>query len=401
MGVTLISRETLRQRRVGENFATHAQLFQGTARENKAAREPVIRQEFAVPMKNAYWENSEGQQRLYSEIRKLQRRVNEAQTPSNSDLEALLGKVFIDITRRAQEQPDLTSLLATELTNLEFSETINLREIYKYTGKFETIAGTGDQVPLIEQKTGETDSLTVDIVGLGWAESLKNVLFNRLHEMSKVTQAVTDADTDYRNAQVIGQIIDATYDASQKQAADTTSDATFDVLMYNTIRKAIKKLRGLKDYRTEREIAVPSIAILCNSQNTWDLQRVINGQLTNGGATGILTTQNMQALPVQQLIEYDQGITDGYSWGGEDLSFPGVTAGTVYVLVPREYIWVANKRPLTMETGEGDVLSFAQRRMAWYRVQGEWTKVFFGSSYSGTALGSGYGAVVKTTLPSD
>jgi len=83
------------------------------------------------------------------------------------------------------------------------------------------------------------------------------------------------------------------------------------------------------------------------------------------------------------------------------LSFPGVTAGKAYLFVPREYFWVLNKRPLTMETSRGSALQLSTEERAWYRVQSEFSKIFFGSSYPGTSLGAGYGAIVEVTLPTD
>jgi hypothetical protein len=171
--------------------------------------------------------------------------------------------------------------------------------------------------------------------------------------------------------------------------------------MYNTHRKAIKKLRGLKDPLTDRPIAVPSIAILCNSQNTWDIERVIRGQLMSGGGNGLISTNNMTGLPIAQIIEYDQGITNGFSWGKKELSYPGVTAGKCYVFVPRTYGWVLNKRPLTLETGPGNVLQFSKEERAWYNVQTEFDRLLLGSSYAGTSLGAGYGAIIEVTLPTE
>ena len=171
--------------------------------------------------------------------------------------------------------------------------------------------------------------------------------------------------------------------------------------MYNTIRKGIKKLRGLKDPQTGRKIVAGQISILDNSVNTWDLQRVIGGQLTTGGANGTLTTQNLQALPIQNIIEYDQGITDGKTYGKDTLDFPGVTAGKCYLFVPLEYAFVVNKRPLTLETGKGSVLELSTEERAWYRVYAPYLKDFLGSSYAGTALGASFGAILEVTLPTD
>ena len=111
------------------------------------------------------------------------------------------------------------------------------------------------------------------------------MLYNTLHTLEKVNRAVVAADTDARNARTVGVIVGATYVASQKQAADNTANATYDAKMYNTMRKAIKLIRGLKDPLTKSKIAVPSLSLLVNSADSWDIERVINGQLGSGNGT--------------------------------------------------------------------------------------------------------------------
>lgn len=402
MAVKIINQESLAQERFRLGHTSEMNIFKGSKFENRDDKSPVTHAKpQIIKMGAEKWVGSAGYHKLRNEINVLQRRINAAQSPTSAEITALLGKMFIDYTRRAQEAPDLTSRICTEITDLSFDKTINLREIYKYRGYFDTISGANDSVPLIEQATGTTDTVDLAIYALGWKDSLANMLFNRLHTMDKVNQAVVDADTDLRNSKVIGAIVGATFVASQKQAADTTSGATYDVKMYSTFRKAIKKLRRLLDYRTTRKIATPSIAILCNSYDSWSIQRVIGGQLQTGGTTGVINSQNVQALPISEIIEYDQGINNGFAWGEKTLSFSGVTAGTCYVFVPREYAWVMNKRPLTMETSRGTALQLSTEERAWYRVQAEFLKVLLGSSYTGTELGAGYGAIVEVTLPTD
>ena len=400
--VKVINKETFNEMKVKQNRADTVTIFQGNAKNNKSASEPATHGfSVIVPMKNNNYVGSEGYIKLWNEIEGLQKKMNAAQAPSAAELEALVGKVFIDLTRRVQEAGDLTSLFVTEITDLNAPETINTKYLYDYVGKMGLIAAASDSVNLIEQKLGETDSFDLEIYAVGWKDSLKNMLFNSIHEMQKVNKAAVDSDTDRRNAAIIGEIVGATFVASQKQAADATSNSTFDYKMYNTIRKGIKKLRGLKDPQIDRLIAAGQISLLCNSVNSWDLQRVLGGQLTTGGTNGILTSQNMQALPVQNIIEYDQGITDGKGYGKDTLDFPGVTAGKCYIFVPKTYAFVVNKRPLTMETGKGSVLELSTEERSWYRVFKAYLKDFLGSSFAGTALGAGYGAIIEITLPTE
>jgi len=293
------------------------------------------------------------------------------------------------------ESPDLTSLIADEQTNFEFGEIVTVRDVSKYRGLMGTIAGTGDSVPLIEQNTGNTDTITMAAKAVGWKDSFKNMLYNKFFTMDKVVQAAVDADVDARNAATVGLIVGSTFVASQTQAAVTTA-TNLDEKTYETILAAIKLLRGLKDIQTKQKIAVPSIKILCNSADSWQIQNVIMGQLNGNGSTA--RSANRPALPIAELIEYDYGINDGFTIGKEVASFPGVTAGTIYLFVPNS-LMVATKRPLTMETGRGSVLELSTEERAWYRVQGVYSKAFLGSSYPGTAIGAGYGNIVKVTLP--
>jgi hypothetical protein len=407
--VKVINRQALIAERAENKETAPVNVFAGTMRDNLRMTSPQLVQ---FPVENATrdtalvsakgrWENSEGYAKLWQEIGERQHRiVNAAQAPAAADLAALISKVFIDITKRQMATGDYTSRVATEMTDLNFPQLVPLREIYPYRAKFQTISGANDSVPLVEQALGEEDSLSLTIKAAGWKTSLANLVYNTLHDLQKVTEAIAMADEDERNRATLGAIVGATYVASQKQAADNTANSSYDYKMYETFRKAIKLLRGLKDYRTERSIGVPSMSILCNSANTWDIERVIRGQLTVGGTTGTLTSQNLQGLPISEIIEYDQGNNNGFTWGKEVLSSPGVTAGKCYLFVPREYFWVANKRPLTLEIGAGSVLQLSQEERAWYRIQGEFSKVFFGSSYAGTGLGASYGAVVEISLPS-
>ena len=402
--LNVFDQDGLKEYRLKQKMATNVAIFSGNAAENVKGQTEIIGKELIVPMTNSVWEGSEGYAKLWSEIKDLQDKarkemaVNANQAPSATTLESLLQKVIIDITRRRQESGDLTSLVATEITDFDFPEVITLRELYDYVGEMQEISGSNDSVPLIEQALGVTDTVSMKILAIGWKDSLKNLLFNKLRDIEKANKAAVNAYTDKRNAATIGTIVSATYHATQKQAADATANATFDALMYNTLRKAIKKLRGLKDPQTKLPIAVPSLTLLCNSADRWDIERVINGQL--GSGNGTITGQNMASLPIDTIIEYDHGILDGKTWGKKKLSYPGVAQGKAYLFVPREAFWVAVKRPLTMETGRGSVLQLSTEEKAWYGVQGEHYKQFLGSSYPAAGT-TGEGFVVEITLPTE
>lgn len=320
---------------------------------------------------------------------------NAADAPSEAVIEAFFGKYFYDLSRPAITQADLTSLIANEFTDFNLPQTPNVRDYIPYIGKMGAVNGVNDAVPLIQQAEGNTDTFTMDIRAVGWKDNLHNMLYNKVYTMDKVVKAAQNADIDYRNSIAAGTIIGATYDASQKQAAASTSDSSFDELTYETLQKGIKLLRGLKDIYTNKKIAVPRISVLCNSADTWQIENVIRGQLNMGNTAprGIVAP----GLPISSIIEYDGGITDGFVYGKDTITYPGVTAGKCYLFVPGVML-VGNKRPLTMESGKGSVLELSTEERAWYRVMGAFIKQFLGSSFTG-ASSDGYGYVVEVTLP--
>jgi hypothetical protein len=331
-------------------------------------------------------------------LQELQQIVRNAESaPATADLEAFFGRFFLDVTRRAMEAPDLTSLIAMEQTNLAFPKLLYLKDVLPYIGAMEDVSGENDPVPLIEAQTGELATMALSIKAIGWKDSLANRLWNEWFSMDKVVKAAVDAWTDMRNKAVIGAIVAATFVDSQKQVAITTSGLTYDEKVYQTILAGIKVLRGLLDIQTDRPIAIPSIHWLGNSANTWSIENVIRGQLNGNGSNA--RTTNRPALDVSQIVEYDKGINDGKVLGKKTLSFPGVTAGKGYLYVP-DVALVANKRPLTMETGIGSVLELSTEERAWYSVQGEYLDALLGSSAATPAGGAaGYGAIVEVTLP--
>jgi hypothetical protein len=414
--IRVINARTLAEKKVNERQVKLVNMFTGSAKENLSSHDAKSIGRIELIPAQAVYNGSAGEAKVMADIEQLQKlikangegyklkkedtkKLNAAQYPGQTAIEALIGAMYLDITRRDEDGGDLTSMFATEINDPDSDQTVNVNYFYRYVAVMGEISGTNDGVNLIQQKLGGTDSFVQTIKAVGWKDTLENLLFNKVHTIAKVNQAAADADVDARNAAIIGQIVATTFDSAQKQAADTTSDATYDVLMYNTIRKAVKKLVALEDPQTNRKIVTNEMYLLCNSANRWDLERVLSGQLTIGGATGSLSTMNLQSLPISTIVEYDRGIMDGYTYGKEEVSFPGVTEGIAYLYVPYESLFVMNKRGLTLETGQGSVLQASTEERMWYRVNGVWIKDFLGGSYSGGTSGKGY--IVEITLPTD
>ena len=323
---------------------------------------------------------------------------NQADPPPASTIEDFFGKFYIEVTRRAIEAGDLTPFIAREETNFDFPENVTLRDLLPFRGQMLEVSGSNDPVPLIEQSTGGVDTLTIKSYAVGWKDSLKNTLFNQFFTMDKVVEAAVNAWTDNRNKLTVGVIVGTSYHSSQAQTAVTPETGeSLDSQTYRTLRAAIKKIWGLKDPQTDRKIGKRPLTILCNSTDTWQIERVIRGQLeaNGGGAVGAIRA----ALPVGSILEYDQGINDGFTVGKTEMSFAGVAQGVCYLFVPDVAI-VANKRALQMESSVGSALELSTEERAWYHCQGEYFKDFLGSSNTPAQGGaSGYGFIVKITLP--
>ncbi len=404
MSLRVVNKETLINEKVLSKNTQQFELHPYGSNLNLDAVNQKAILKNSVIMTGPKWENSAGYNTLWDEIgvarKRIQTAMNAAQPPNQELINQFVAKIFIDLTRRQMEEPDLTGEFATEVTNPDFQRKIFLSSLLPYVGEMQEISATGDPVPLMEQNLGLEDALYLNVFGMGFTTSLANILWNPLHDAQRVTQAAASANIDMRNSRTVGKIVAATYHAKQKVAASTTG-SSYDEKMYNTLVTAVEKLQALKDVHG-KPINASKMSLLINSHNRWALERVISGQLQSSSTTG-LTTNAVSGIPISSLVEYNEGITHGMKRGSKTLSYPGVEPGKAYLFVPKEAFWVANKRGLTLETGVGSVLELAQRESAWYRVQGEFSKHFFGASAPGaaavTTANPATGYVVEVTLP--
>jgi hypothetical protein len=327
-----------------------------------------------------------------------ERKVNINQFPD--DYYDLIDAIRMDITRRRVQEMDFTSEMTKEITNPNFSQSIDLLEFIPFAGVFEEIKGTNDNVPMLEQKTGSRGSVPVTLYGLGHARTLEDELYNlNIYSLQKVNDAVARAHTGLRNNLCLGPLIAlsaaAGWNASQQVAADT-SGATYDVRLYLTMRNAIRTLFGLLDPQTRQEIDASSVVLLVRNQVIqWDLSRILQGQLQKFGTP----VENRESLPINQVWMYKGDIVDV---GPKRTTYAGVPADTAYLFVPGPAgspSWTLNKRQLTQEVGRGDVLQLARERRAWYFGQAQYREEFLGSSSATLGLANGFGWVVEISLP--
>jgi hypothetical protein len=349
------------------------------------------------------WHNSAGQRKLYSEMKELQTKIEGETKKGNSasapDISALIAKLYIDVQRYTDDLADYTGELFNVINRPDLQEINYLRDLIPYVGKEDEIVGNGDPVPLIQQMTASTEQITLAIRGFGWKGSLKNTLFNSLHNMQRVNQAAARIMADEKNAQSIGAIVAPAYHANYSQAADSTSGATYDEKLYNTLRKAYKKLGTFTHPLTGITLAqlgafTSGVKILCSPTDAWSIARVVNGELSRNANSAVVGSP----LPIAGIIPYGGGIQNGLTYGLKTLAYTGVAAGYAYMILPLDLgAFVATKVAGQMELSVADPLTLSAEVKSWYRATGANTTWML----SGAASGSGGCLVCKIALPAD
>lgn len=390
--------------------AVTTKLLQGDKEQNRVAKSPELMMVGDKPVQNAIrsikyqerrYRNTSDEYRVWANIEMAMNRLKESVAKNTAtlptDFSTLLDYVRIDLSRRFMEQPDLTPLVSIEVVNEAFDELVKLDEFRRYGAKFLPIKLQGDNVPLIEQKTGAEDAITMQAYGLGWSQTLKNMLYNKLHNLQKVLDAVAYAYNNERNdLSVIGRMIAKTtatgWDPAQQQAAVTTSGASYGERLYDTLLLGLRKLMNLKDPQNGKPIRFTEAYLLTGGGDVpMMINRTINGQLNVGGKR---TTENFEALTgITTIIPY---VGDSVDVGETRYTWAGVASGKAYLFVPRVANYVAVKRRLTQEQGMGSVMALEQLGYAWYFIQKEYDAEFFGGSSGGT---SGTGYCVEVTIP--
>lgn len=415
----ILTAETLVKRRVNQAEGILSGLYRGKATDDGVfgSDAEVIRLpngsklESVVVAAGERWVNSAGYAKLWGAIEdthrrlraQIDRKVNISEFPA--DYYTLIDMIRMEITRRRLEEMDFTGELTQEVTNAAFSRSLRLDEFVPFAGAFAEIKASGDNVPMIQQKTGETGTVTMHIYGLGHERSLEDELYNtQIFTLEKVNAAVARAFTGARNNLCLGGMIALSltgWHASQHVAAQSGgANSTYDQNLYLTLKEALRVLYGLHDPQTEQEIVAPRVVLAVgNNVIEWDIQRIVRGQLNKPNSE----ISNLESLPIDQIWKYKG---DTLYVGPKRVTYPGVPANTAYLLVPGPAgapAFTLVKRGLTQEVGRGDVLQLAREKRAWYFVQTNYGQEFLGSSdpTMGPALGGGFGYCVEIELPTE
>jgi hypothetical protein len=391
----LLNAEAMRKSLVGK--VRKVRIYNGTVSENLTAQTAKVAHDETIEVESEKWLNSKGREELLRDRHMLTEKCKLMNAETGYDMktiQALAGLYTIDLVRQADEYADYTPVLFKEIFDEDAPETVNLRDAMPYVGKEEEVEGTGDTVPLMKSALPVDYPVYMKIRGFGDKTTLRQMIFNSFHKNELIIESAARILSDEKNKDSLGPILSALYDAEHKQVADT-SGATFDLQLYNTLKKGIRKANRLICEPLKREVGLVrhEVYLLINPIDDVDIMPIANGALA--GVGGI--QQMAQALPIDGVIPYGGGLNHGMKYGEETLSYPGVPSGKAYVFVKVDSFggYRITKRNETMEVGEGDVLALSPAKKAWHRIRGLHNIFVLPKTVSGKA----YGAVVEVTLP--
>jgi hypothetical protein len=391
----LLNAEAMRKGLVGK--VRKVRIYNGTVSENLTAKTANVAHDETIEVENEKWLNSKGREELLRDRHMLTEKCKLMNAETGYDMktiQALASLYTIDLVRQADEYADYTPVLFKEIFDEDAPETVNLRDAMPYVGKEEEVEGTGDTVPLMKSSLPVDYPVYMKIRGFGDKTTLRQMIFNPFHKNELITESAARILSDEKNKDSLGPILSATYDAGHKQAVDTAG-ATFDLQLYNTLKKGIRKANRLICEPLSREVGLVrhEVYLLINPIDDVDIMPIANGALA--GVGGI--QQMAQALPIDGVIPYGGGLNHGMKYGEETLSYPGVPSGKAYVFIKVDSFggYRIIKRNETMEVGEGDVLALSPAKKAWHRIRGLHNVFVLPKTEGGKA----YGAVVEITLP--
>jgi hypothetical protein len=414
----ILTLEKINERRVNSQESIQSGLFFGDMKANTESKIP----DFAtgsdgkplasiVQAAKANWLNSAEYHQHWNKIEDLRKKmapaikakVNIENFPA--DYYTLIDLLRMDLTRRRLEYGDLTSMLTQEITNVNFSKSVNITEFLPYAGAFGPISLAGQNVPMLQQKTGLKGSVDMQGYGLGWERTLEDEIYNLdIFTMQKVMDAVARAHAGLRNnlgplGVMIAMTVAGTWDPLQQVSPQGAIADSFDKQIWLTLDQAIEQLFGLLDPQTNQEIAASRLTLAVRNRGiARRINRVINGQLN---ATTI-TSENLAPLEIDDILVYNG---DEFTVGPDKITYPGVPHDMAYLFVAGKDgapAYTLNKRQLTQEIGRGEVLHLGREQRAWYFVMTNFLEEFKGSSSDGfnTPAGSpGYGFCVEIELP--
>ena len=391
----ILNAESMRKDLVGK--VRNIRIYNGSAKENLESKMANVAHSDTIEVSSEKWMETKARDELLRDRANLEGKVklmNAATGYDMATIQALAGLYTIDLVRQADEYADYTPVLFKEVFDEDCPEMVNLRDVMPYVGREGDMVGSDDTVPLMQHGLPIDIPVYQKIRGFGDKTTMRQLVFNPFHKTELVIQSAARILSDEKNNDSFGPIFGATFSAGHKEAADTTS-ATYDLQLYNTLRKAIRKAKSLvcKPLSRKNGLVRHEVYLLINPMDENSIMPVINGALQNVG--GI--QQLAPALSLSGVIAYGGGLNDGLEYGKEKLSYPGVPEGKAYIFIKIDSFggYRIVKRNETMEVGEGDVLGLTSEKKAWHRIRG----IHNGFVLPGMDGTTAYGAVVEITLP--
>ncbi len=209
----ILTLDRLLERRVNSQESIRSGLYFGDKKANTETGRPDVVisptgqvMESIVQASKSRWVDSAEYHQHWNKIEDLRKKMAPAiKAKMNienfpADYYTLIDMLRMDLTRRRLEYADLTTMLTQEITNVNFSKSVNLTEFFPYAGAFGEISLAGQNVPMLQQKTGLKGSVEMQGYGLGWERTLEDEIYNlEIFTMQKVMDAVARAHTGIRN----------------------------------------------------------------------------------------------------------------------------------------------------------------------------------------------------------
>ena len=144
----VINARTLAEKKVNERQVKLVDMFIGSAKENLGSHDAKSIGRIEMIPAQAVYNGSAGEAKIMADVEMLQKmikangrdykltdsdrkKLNAAQYPGQTAIEALIGAMYMDTTRRAEEGGDLTSMFATEINDPNSDQTVNVNYFYK------------------------------------------------------------------------------------------------------------------------------------------------------------------------------------------------------------------------------------------------------------------------------
>jgi hypothetical protein len=312
--------------------------------------------------------------------------------------ETLFDLFRMDITARILDLADITPYVANVIQNDAFTDPCYARWFFEYVAYFDKITGRGDPVNMLETKTGDQETMSFEIYGVGFEQDLYNQLFNNIFDAQKVTRAIARGYVLRKNSLVLNPILNFSYPTPK--TVTTATGGTYEQNVYDTLQSAINKLGLLRDYQTGEYVDVmEGITLMIHTTQVRGVNRCINGGLTPGS-----TIKNIN--PINEITRILPSQTRYQFYGNKRKEFKGCSQNQFFMFIPRKYFWLGLKRDLTHVTGPGDTFGITSKKEAWYFVPTTYYQQFFGGSKSDkasskdpTVMCQDHGWIVTGELP--